>query len=252
MKRFISTENPMGGGGCTCSATYIGKRAFTLAEVLITLGIIGIIAALTLQTVIANSKKKEISSKLKKFYSSLNQAVLLSEIDNGDYRYWDFSHDGLIDEDGNKDQNLNTELSEKFFNKYIAKYLKYIRYEKGFNSTNEDTGLTILTTNRIILADGAIVYLGFGNCADFIVDINGDKKPNEYAYDRFMFNICPAESNFKFNSKEKVTVYVGRNASEVTTQEKALSICKSNPQKCGRLLQLNNWEIPDDYPYNIR
>lgn len=224
--------------------------AFTLAEVLITLGIIGIVAAMTLPTIIANNKKKEVSTKLKKFYSSLNQAVLLSEIDNGDVRYWDFSSDGLQDDDGNKDQNVNAELCEKFFNKYISKYLKYVKYEKGVNGSKDDNpGVTVLTTNRIMFADGSIVYLNFGTCADYIIDVNGDKKPNEYGYDRFMFNICP-NTSIQLNRNEKVTAYAG--GSNINTHEKALAQCKTSAGRCARLLQLNNWEFPDDYPYNIR
>ncbi len=43
------------------------KKGFTLAEILITLGIIGIVAAMTIPTLISNYKKKEYSTKIKKF-----------------------------------------------------------------------------------------------------------------------------------------------------------------------------------------
>lgn len=48
------------------------KKAFTLAEVLITLGIIGVVAALTMPTVIQNYKKKTSSNSVKSnlFYTS--------------------------------------------------------------------------------------------------------------------------------------------------------------------------------------
>ena len=46
------------------------KIAFTLAEVLITLGIIGVVAALTLPTVINNVHHKELETALKKQYST--------------------------------------------------------------------------------------------------------------------------------------------------------------------------------------
>ena len=257
MNIISKPKRPLGGGGNNLNITNprthnkkLKYPAFTLAEVLITLGIIGIVAALTLPTIIANNKKKEVSSRLKKFYSSLNQAVLLSEIDNGDYRYWDFSSDGLTDEDDNKNQNVNAELCEKFFIKYIAKYLKYVKYEKGVNTSNDEGTQTILKTNRVFFADGSIVYLNFGDCADYIIDVNGEKKPNEYGYDRFMFNICPEGLSTKLNLNEKVSAYAG--GSNINTYEKALSKCKEAGARCTRLLQLNNWEIPDDYPYNIR
>ena len=55
------------------------KVAFTLAEVLITLGIIGVVAALTIPNVVSNYKKKVVETRLAKLYSVLNQAVELSE-----------------------------------------------------------------------------------------------------------------------------------------------------------------------------
>ena len=54
------------------------KIAFTLAEVLITLGIIGVVAALTIPTLMANQRKKVVETRLAKFYSSINQAIVRS------------------------------------------------------------------------------------------------------------------------------------------------------------------------------
>ena len=53
------------------------KNGFTLAEVLITLVIIGIVAALTIPSVINNYHKKQVGVKLKKFYSVMQQALQL-------------------------------------------------------------------------------------------------------------------------------------------------------------------------------
>lgn len=58
------------------------KKAFTLAEVLITLGIIGIVAAMTIPTLLTNIREKQTVSKLKQTYSMLSQAFKLVE-DNG-------------------------------------------------------------------------------------------------------------------------------------------------------------------------
>ena len=49
---------------------FCNKNAFTLAEVLITLGIIGVVAAMTMPSLIASHKEKETVSKLKKVYST--------------------------------------------------------------------------------------------------------------------------------------------------------------------------------------
>ena len=50
-------------------------RAFTLAEVLVTLGIIGVVAAITMPTLIDNHQKKVAATRLEKFYSMMSQAV---------------------------------------------------------------------------------------------------------------------------------------------------------------------------------
>ena len=64
------------------------KLGFTLAEVLITLGIIGVVSALTIPTLMNNYQTKEKSTKLKKFYSTMQQAMLMSTIDNGEVGEW--------------------------------------------------------------------------------------------------------------------------------------------------------------------
>lgn len=91
------------------STHFTGQRkcAFTLAEVLITLGIIGVVAAMTLPALINNYKKAQTVSQLKASYSILSQAIKLSEVTNGEVKYWNF--------------NLS---SEQFFEKYLKGYLK--------------------------------------------------------------------------------------------------------------------------------
>lgn len=60
------------------------KRAFTLAEVLITLGVIGVVAALTLPSLIQKSTEKETVVALKKFYSESSQAFSLAVEKDGE------------------------------------------------------------------------------------------------------------------------------------------------------------------------
>ena len=63
-------------------------KAFTLAEVLITLGIIGVVASMTLPTLVGKYKKVQTISQLKKTYTVLNQAFRHSEADNESSLYW--------------------------------------------------------------------------------------------------------------------------------------------------------------------
>ena len=55
------------------------RFGFTLAEVLITLGIIGVVAAMTIPTLISNTNGAKFRSQFKKTLSTLNQAGLMSQ-----------------------------------------------------------------------------------------------------------------------------------------------------------------------------
>ncbi|MBQ8458950.1 type II secretion system protein [bacterium] len=63
------------------------KAAFTLAEVLITLGIIGVVAAMTIPTLMANIKGKQYATGFKKELSTLNQMVRMNKAQYD----WDFA-----------------------------------------------------------------------------------------------------------------------------------------------------------------
>ena len=92
------------------------KSAFTLAEVLITLGIIGVVAAMTLPTLVQKKTNSEVEAKLQKIYSAMNQAVMLSEIDNGPKEYWPPS--------------CTETTCEEYYNKYFLKYYSNILYRR--------------------------------------------------------------------------------------------------------------------------
>ena len=55
---------------------------------MITLGIIGVVAAMTMPALVQNHRNKVVETRLEKFYSTMNQAVLLSEAANGDKKEW--------------------------------------------------------------------------------------------------------------------------------------------------------------------
>lgn len=60
----------------------MGKNGFTLAEVLITLGIIGVVAAMTIPTLIANTRAAQLKSRYFKSYSTITQALKLMQADD--------------------------------------------------------------------------------------------------------------------------------------------------------------------------
>ena len=93
-------------------------RGFTLAEVLITLGIIGVVAALTLPALIQKNNNKVVETRLMKFYSAINQAVKMAEVDYGDKKIWYQDVEGAALDDEGKPVPGSSE-AEKWFNKYV-------------------------------------------------------------------------------------------------------------------------------------
>lgn len=59
------------------------RKGFTLAEVLITLGIIGVVAAMTIPILISNTRGARYRAQFKKTLSTMNQAVKLNELHYG-------------------------------------------------------------------------------------------------------------------------------------------------------------------------
>lgn len=90
------------------------KSAFTLAEVLITLGIIGIIAAMTLPSVVNKYQERVTVTKVKKFYSLINQALLMAIKDHGYVDEWDFIENDNEAENG--EDPLSSLRSNNLFN----------------------------------------------------------------------------------------------------------------------------------------
>lgn len=84
MKTVLEAAKQLGSGATHVALCDKYRRiAFTLAEVLITLGIIGVVAALTLPTVIKNYQKHVTITRLQKAYSILGQVAQKSIADNG-------------------------------------------------------------------------------------------------------------------------------------------------------------------------
>ena len=102
---FKELRRALGGGGNREGATHVvycnnfRKVAFTLAEVLITLGIIGVVAAITLPTVINKAQSMILKNQFKKAYSTFYNAMKLVQVQNGAPMacwYWDNSPYGSV------------------------------------------------------------------------------------------------------------------------------------------------------------
>jgi prepilin-type cleavage/methylation N-terminal domain protein len=211
------------------------QKGFTLAEVLITLGIIGTVTALTLPALIQNHKKSETTARLKKFYSIMSQAVLMSENDNGSIEDWEKAEMDSKDEETGQYSDNDYKHSEEYFNRYLKNYLKYLKTEK-----DEKTKLF-----KVLFTDGSSVKFRNGDCMDLIFDINGNTKPNEAGRDQYRFLICKKS---KSATNRSFSAYIRVNAEN---REQRLHYCKNTPESCSGLLEYDNWEIKKDYPHRL-
>ena len=235
------------------------KAAFTLAEVLITLGIIGIVAAMTLPTLITDYQKKATVNQLKVVYSILSQAIVRAQTDYGDMSEWDFGQN--MDFSTEEGQDAINESLKNFAHKYFFPYIKVIAdcgtnnkthcsYPVSFN-WDQEIEQSSVNDYRFIVNNTMLVRLQydnvegiFGNGIFMWVDINGPQKPNRYGRDLFCFYLD--------RSKEALYPYV-----RGQTRENMLNGFRgcNKPgswhagQWCAGLIEYDGWEIKDDYPW---
>lgn len=203
------------------------KKGYTLSEVLITLGVIGVISALTLPTLIHAHKKYVIENKLKKVYSLMNQAIKISEAEYGEVSTWSEFND-----------NMSIDNRLELFNKYIGKNLHIIKSEKF-----DDYAI-------IYLKDTGILRLNKTATIGYYLDkkyINNTTKGVNY----FNFRFNPSE----YKEKDKYQYGKGFepysfdwDGTEDALYNARYGCAKSNHNYCTKLIQYNGWKIPDNYP----
>ena len=243
--------------GATHVDTCDGKRkiAFTLAEILITLGIIGVVASLTLPSVIQNYKKQVTVNQLKKAYSILGQVAQKAFADNGPAGF----------EEG---AELKADDVKAFFDTYWLPYFKGVEvypenispklndnmdYYKMANGIYTFThACTKYNAGRIFFstADGMTYFVYMNNWVNkydengnlisqdavynseqwVYVDVNGTKPPNTFGKDVFMFNI-------DFNNG------VVRPNSYRSSQATIDNACKTSGMACTSKIMREGWKI---------
>lgn len=190
---------------------YSHSQAFTLAEVLITIGIIGVIAAFNIPTLIANVEKNSILSAVEKDYSILSQVSM-----------------SMASENGETLKNVFTDDPNLMYTQYLAKFktVKECANTSGCFPSNVDYhniqgtdiwGLPIdsnSTLYKIILVDGNLFFIWDGSsgcnwtegsltnlCGDIGFDINGNKGPNVAGKDLFEFYVNKDGKVFPFGAE---------------------------------------------------
>lgn len=200
------------------------KFGFTLAEVLITLAIIGIVAALTLPSLITKINNKGYAERLIKTYSTLQNVTNIIIQEDGLPSTWNWESDA---------QNSN---AWKIFDAYKShlNVVKVCRAPLGFIEDDcapatADTktlngkyqGFGISSENDIwgghigsmVLQDGTLinikvksystgVYWAFPSNLVFYIDVNGKKAPNKIGRDIFFFYLTNAGKVLPFLSDD--------------------------------------------------
>ena len=181
---------------------YLG---FTLAEVLVTLGIVGVVAAMTIPILMTNIGEKQTISRLKQTYSLLSQAFKLAENDGADF--------GTLAEN---DSNNWKQKASDFVDK-LRPHLKILsdcghddvnavcvrdQYYIQLNGSNRMNYAHNSSMYKLVLFNGTHIWLHGGEknwtytsggvtepeYARIYVDTNGVQGPNQWGRDFFMFH----------------------------------------------------------------
>lgn len=197
-------------------------KGFTLAEVLITLGIIGVVLAMTLPTLITKIRIIQLHSQFNKMYADLNQAAKLFYANENT----SVPNYGKI--------TVTSERSDKLLQKYMS-YFKgssttteklYEVFDRAHNISNgeghntcDESGVMLDMSGRIFVMDNTPSRTTFG--PKICVDTNGVKGPNKLGYDRF---------TFVFTEDNTVEPYTGTDffglSENITDEEQIKNQCK--------------------------
>lgn len=180
-------------------------KAFTLAEVLITLLIIGVVASLTIPAIIAETEKAEMATQVKKYQSIIQQATLNIKNEYGSLLNSPLSSNGDASSEWNFFKNQLNIVKDcgilagrGCWPNVMSKYLY------GTDAKNWDlyTG-----GGKGVLQDGSSICLEAGSycasnvsaynsgplynsmCAEICIDVNGAKPPNQSGRDIFCWYI---------------------------------------------------------------
>lgn len=178
------------------------KKGFTLAEVLITLAIIGVVAALTIPGLIQNNRTKALETGLKKANSIISQAVLSYQLEYGEplnivglrrghlkehllKQFKTIRDCGFGDTDAqtacipNNDYLDNPESRDRMYTTFNGRTLSRPPFDDGQFILNDGMILLLEAPNE---NPNSNIYIS--------VDVNGFyKMPNRLGQDLFMFQI---------------------------------------------------------------
>ena len=213
-------------------------RAFTLVEVLVTLGLIGVVAAVTLPNLIKNYQKHVTVNKLKKNYTVIQQVLKRAEAD--------FQTD--ISELDDMWVNDTEGILKTYFIPYLQgaklyrqmcnhKYGDYIHLNgRSVSNPPFNNVSSIQLNNGVCIGISSSVE---GTDRSLFIDIDGNHPPNIAGKDFFIFVIGP---NNKLTVGNLENPNSGWGACSLSESRSAGWYCASKIIKDG-------WKISDDYPW---
>lgn len=170
------------------------KKAFTLAEVLITLGIIGVVAAMTIPSLIENVRDVQFRSQFFKSYSLIQQTLKKMEADDIPLVY--SSYDRLGDPFYKQFKKYLTNVvdcgdtHDRHVGQGCFNIGEDIYYSLGGNSK---LSYTYFDDGQLLMPDGSLIIFEQPNSNDqrlwIFVDVNGTKQPNRLGHDLFCFQL---------------------------------------------------------------
>ena len=194
------------------------KNSFTMAEVLITLGIIGIITAMTLPSLIGNYKRKVLETQFKKSVSVISQVILNTKNDLSIDKLADFCTTYNYEDSKYSYQNICYDAYYKNFlelggrkswgsanfniHRQSEKILTYNRRQIVTTDDLAGIGSPIFNTN--IMPDGSFINMWIDEFTFYIsVDTNGQRGPNQLGHDIFVFSLDKRNDMLSYPDKPK-------------------------------------------------
>ena len=178
----------------------INKKGFTLAEVLITIGILGVIAAVTLPALNTNLSKSQLEVQTRKFYTQFSKALDLYKVDNETDTITEIlEKSSQSSSNSDKDKNSQTTPAQDFIKQYfkVAKrcstktecYAEYYPSLEG--SAYADVSDWFNKDYTYQLEDGSVFTLTLSSSTrgTLTFDVNGKKGPNKIGYDLWQTHI---------------------------------------------------------------
>jgi prepilin-type N-terminal cleavage/methylation domain-containing protein len=202
------------------------SKGFTLAEVLITLAIVGVVAALTIPSLINKCQKIVWAKQAQENYAILTQAFKRFLADNDTTSFSNTELWGKIVRNLDIETYANYYSSDEFF---WTEFGKYMKFSVVFLDGGKDGSYDIVLPNGTTFPDfwispngddtadyktdeecKKIKALGGNMCSwigDIRIDINGDKGPNTYGRDRFFFYLSDEGVFYPLGGKDAALYY---------------------------------------------